>query len=278
MRLKGILHKLAAGILCAGTLFSVAEAGDRVALSDANYERLFGTAEIAEAANDPELAATMKRFVYGDVATQVKLPDRERQLVTIVTLATHQSRNLLRRNVEGALNLGVTPLEVREAIYQVTPYLGFARAFEALEIINGVFKERGVALPLPSQATVTEENRHEKGLEIRLGIYGDRIRQSMANAPNDMKHIQDNLSEFCFGDTYTRGTLDFKTRELLTVSVLAALGTEPQMKGHIKGNIAVGNNRETVIAAITVALPYNGFPRTLNALRCVNEAAPLPEP
>lgn len=267
-------HKLAAGVLCAGLIFSGVEAANRVAVSDANYEKLFGTAEMTEATNDPELAATMKRFVYGDIATQVKLPDRERQLVTIVTLATHQNRSLLRRNVEGALNIGVTPLEVREAIYQVTPYMGFARAFEALEIVNGVFKERGIALPLPPQATVTEDDRHEKGLEVRLGIYGDRIRQSMANASDDMKHIQDDLSEFCFGDTYTRGTLDLKTRELLTVSVLVALGTEPQMKGHIKGNIAVGNSRETIIAAITTALPYNGFPRTLNAMRCVNEAAP----
>ena len=66
--------------------------------------------------------------------------------------------------------------------------------------------------------------------------------------------------------------MDLKTRELLTMSVLASLGgLESQLKGHITGNLKVGNSRETIIAAITVALPYNGFPRTLNAIRCVNE-------
>ena len=91
------------------------------------------------------------------------------------------------------------------------------------------------------------------------------------SSPADLMHIQDNLASFCFGDTYTRGTFDMKMRELLTMSALAALGTEPQLKGHIAGNFAVGNSRETIIGAFTAALPYIGFPRTLNAIRCLEE-------
>ena len=247
-------------------------AQNRVTVSQQNYSRLFGQEIPKEAQTDPELAENMKRLVYGDIYNQVNLPDRERQLVTIVVLAAHQNKDLLSRNVKAALKIGVTPLEIREAVYQVTPYMGFARTFNALNVINAVFKKNGIKLPLPDQSTVTEENRVEKGFAIRKGIYGNRISQSIANSPPDTMHIQDNLSGFCFGDTYTRGTLDLKTRELLTASVLASLGgLESQLKGHIKGNLTVGNTRETIIAAFTVALPYNGFPRTLNAMRCLNE-------
>lgn len=251
---------------------SISDSGKRVQISNENYEQLYGKDILAGTENDPELAATMKRFIYGDVVEQTKkLTVKQRQLITIVVLAANQNQKLLQKNVEGALNVGVSPLEIREALYQVAPYIGFAKIFEALDNANKVFLARGIKLPLPKQGTVTEENRINKGLDVQIGIYGDRIRQSRNNASADQMHIQDDLAGFCFGDTYTRGTLDLPMRELLTVSVLDALGAEPQMKGHIIGNLKVGNDRETIIAAFTTALPYVGFPRTLNAMRCINE-------
>lgn len=64
-------------------------------------------------------------------------------------------------------------------------------------------------------------------------------------------------------------------RELVTFSVISALGgCESQVKSHTQANIKVGNSKENLIDALTLALPYMGFPRTLNALTCVNEAVP----
>ena len=244
---------------------------DRIKVSDETYSNMFGKREMKEAKNDPELANTMKRFVYGDIVKQCKLPDDTRQLVTIVILATNQHESALKKAVKGALKTGVTPLQIREAIYHVAPYIGFGRAFEALDEINEVFKDKKIKLPLENQGTVTEETRFKKGLDIQVKTFGDRILKGRENSPKDLMHIQDNLAAFCFGDTYTRGTFDMKMRELLTMSALAALGTEPQLKGHIAGNFAVGNSRETIIGAFTAALPYIGFPRTLNAIRCLEE-------
>jgi 4-carboxymuconolactone decarboxylase len=94
-------------------------------------------------------------------------------------------------------------------------------------------------------------------------------------SPKNQIHIQNYLSANCFGDYYTRNGLDIKTRELLTLSMLIALGgTEPQMKGHIQGNVNVGNNKATLLSVITQLLPYIGYPRILNALRCLNEVVP----
>ncbi|MBP2655474.1 MAG: 4-carboxymuconolactone decarboxylase [Firmicutes bacterium] len=248
----------------------------RVQASDEKYQKLFGKTEFPESATDLDFANTMKRFIYGEVKQHGNLSDPQRELITLVVLETTGNAGLFRKHVEGALNIGVTPVEIKEAVYQAAPYIGFPKALDALHIVNEVLKEKGVALPLENQTTVTEGDRFDKGLTIQKQIFGsDHIDHAYANAPKGQMHIQQYLSGFCFGDTYTRGTLDLKMRELLTLSSIAALGgCEPQLKAHINGNVSVGNNKETIVAAITQCMPYIGFPRTLNALRCVNEVLP----
>ena len=74
---------------------------------------------------------------------------------------------------------------------------------------------------------------------------------------------------------YTRNGLDLKMRELLTFAMLISLGgCEPQVKGHVTGNLNVGNDRTRLIDVVTQLLPYIGYPRTLNALRVIDEVVP----
>jgi 4-carboxymuconolactone decarboxylase len=88
-------------------------------------------------------------------------------------------------------------------------------------------------------------------------------------------HIQDFLAANCFGDYYTRNGLDLKTRELLTFAMLISLGgCEPQVKGHVTGNLNIGNDRTVLIDVVTQLLPYIGYPRILNALRVIDEVVP----
>lgn len=95
------------------------------------------------------------------------------------------------------------------------------------------------------------------------------------NTPANQKHLQDDLSAFCFGDIYTRRSLDLKTREMLTVAAIGTLGNdEPQFKSHVQGYLAAGATEDEVIGVLTVLNPYVGFPRTLNNLRAANEAFP----
>ena len=76
-------------------------------------------------------------------------------------------------------------------------------------------------------------------------------------------------------DYQTRSGLNVKTRELVTFSILVSLGgCESQVKGHIQGNVNVGNNKDTLLAVVTQLLPYIGYPRTLNAIACLNEVIP----
>lgn len=126
---------------------------------------------------------------------------------------------------------------------------------------------------MEKQAKVTEENRFAKGLAVQQEIFGeDNIKAMRRVAPQELKHIQDYLSAYCFGDFYTRGTLDLKMRELVTFCAICCLGgCEPQAKAHAGANLSVGNTREMLVEAITQCLPFIGFPRTLNAISCINE-------
>ena len=148
-----------------------------------------------------------------------------------------------------------------------------AKVFDFIHATNEVLTERGIALPLAGQSTTTPETRAEKGLTVEKSIVGgDVLDKLYATSPPDQLHIQRLLSANCFGDHYTRTGVDVPTRELLTLSMLAALGgCDPQIRGHVAANLRVGNDRARLIDMVTQLLPFIGYPRTLNAIRVINE-------
>lgn len=248
---------------------------DRVEKSQEKFKQLFGEGITAAHATDPDFQDILSHFIFGEVFYQGNLDDKMRELITLVVLATNQTLPQLNSHVHAALNVGLTSVEIKEAVYQCAPYIGFPKTLNAINEVNEVFKAKNIALPIESQKTIDEENRFDKGLAVQVKIFGDVIKKMQESAPSNQKHIQEYLSTFCFGDLYTRGGLDLKTRELLTLCIITALGgAEGQVKAHVQGNKNVGNDKETLIAAITHCLPYMGFPRTLNALACVNEIIP----
>ncbi|MED3708675.1 carboxymuconolactone decarboxylase family protein [Peribacillus frigoritolerans] len=248
---------------------------DRVEKSQEKFKQLFGEGITAAHATDPDFQDILNHFIFGEVFYQGNLDDKMRELITLVVLATNQTLPQLNAHVHAALNVGLTSVEIKEAVYQCAPYIGFPKTLNAINEVNEVFKAKNITLPIESQKTVDEENRFDKGLAVQVKIFGDVIKKMQESAPSNQKHIQEYLSTFCFGDLYTRGGLDLKTRELLTLCIITALGgAEGQVKAHVQGNKNVGNDKETLIAAITHCLPYMGFPRTLNALACVNEIIP----
>ena len=107
----------------------------------------------------------------------------------------------LRSHVGAALNIGVTPVEVREAVYQCAPFVGFPKTLNAVTVMNDVFSERNIAVPLADQGTVAEDDRFEQGRAIQQPLYGDEIRNNLASLPEDLRGVVPRLlTEFCFGD------------------------------------------------------------------------------
>ena len=224
---------------------------------------------------DPELAQLWQNFMDNEVTNRKIMPINTRYLTVMAAHIATGSVNEYKNILTQALDNGVSPLEVKEALYQSIPYAGMAKVYDLIFSTNEVMLERGIKLPLEPQSTTNPQNRFDKGLKVQSQIFGsENIASMRASAPKELKHIQDYLSANCFGDYYTRGTLDIPTRELITLAVLISLGgADPQVKAHVGANLNVGNSREMLIELVTQLLPYIGYPRSLNAIAAINEIA-----
>jgi len=240
-----------------------------------NHEELFPGLESKLQKTDPELIELFDNWAFDEVIRQSKLETRTRVMMILASTIACQAPGEYRVMLGAALNVGVTPVEIKEILYQSVPYVGMAKVFDFLHATNDVFGENGISLPLAGQSTTTPENRFEDGVAAQKACFGGMIDQMRRQSPADQLHIQDFLAANCFGDYYTRAGLELKTRELLTFALLISLGgCDPQVKGHVSGNLRVGNDRGRLIDVTTQLLPYIGYPRTLNALRAIDEAAP----
>ncbi|MBU5614179.1 carboxymuconolactone decarboxylase family protein [Geomonas azotofigens] len=240
--------------------------------AEKNHEELFPNHQSTLKVTDPELIEVFDNFAFDEVLSHGSLDSRRRLMIILASMIASQALGEYRVMVGGALNIGVTPVEVKEIVYQAVPYVGIAKVFDVLLATNEILQSRGIPLPLEGQSTTSPETRFDRGLALQKEIFGEAIETMYLQAPEGQRHIQEFLSANCFGDYVARGGLDINTRELLTFSMLLSLGgCEPQLKGHIQGNMNIGNGKELLLEVITQLIPYVGYPRALNALRCLNE-------
>jgi 4-carboxymuconolactone decarboxylase len=240
-----------------------------------NHDELFPGHVSTLKITDPELIEVFDNFAFDEVLARSSLDTRTRLMVQLAALIGCQALSEYRVMLGAALTAGVTPVEVREIVYQAVPYAGMGKAFDFIHATNDVLTGRGIQLPLPGQAT-TSGARARQGRAVQEQIVGtDRVEHMYASAPADELHFQEFLSANCFGDYIARTGLGVPVRELVTFAILAALGgCDPQVRGHVAANLNVGNGRPTLISVLTVLLPFIGYPRTLNALAAINEVAP----
>lgn len=248
---------------------------DRIELCKENYTTLFGGEALNGGGTDPEIMDILQKYIFGEVFRTGDLDIKTREMITCVCLATMQQLPQLKGHTGAALNVGVTPIELREAVYQCAPIIGFPKVLNAMTAVNEAFTERGIKVPLETQATVTEENRYEKGHEIQYPLYGDRMKEAMKDVPGGMgEKVARFLTEVHFGDFQTRSGLDTQTRELLTYCVLTVIGAEPQLHAHLRANLKAGNSKDRVTAAVIQCMPYIGFPAALKALNIIKDFQP----
>src|ERR1039458_675513 len=93
-------------------------------------------------------------------------------MVQLASLIACQAVSEYRVMLGAALTVGVTPVEVKEIVYQAVPYVGMAKVFDFIHATNDALTERGIELPLEGQSTTTPESRMEKGLAVQKQIIG----------------------------------------------------------------------------------------------------------
>ena len=137
-----------------------------------------------------------------------------------------------------------------------------------LTATNEILTTLGIKLPLAAQATTTLDDRLAKGIEAQAKIFGEQMKEAWKAG-----HINRWLAANCFGDYYTRTGLSLAEREMITFCFLMAQGgCEPQLISHAGGNMNIGNDKDFLIRVVSQCLPYVGYPRSLNAIACINKA------
>lgn len=220
---------------------------------------------------DREFMERFEHFAFEEVVNEKgqELESKVRYTAILATLLGCQGTDAFRMMLPKALDAGVTPVMAKEIVYQATDYLGFGRVLPFISITNEILEARGVALPLEKQATTTMEDRLEKGIQAQVDIFGEHMNEAWKAG-----HINRWLATNCFGDYYTRNGLDLAQREMITFCfIMAQGGCEPQLTAHAKGNMNLGNDKEFLIKVVSQCVPYIGYPRSLNAIACINKAA-----
>ncbi len=219
--------------------------------------------------DDPEFTRLFDRFAFEETAGTCSLDGKTRFLAILAALIGCQGMDEYRVILPMALERDVTPVEAKEVVYQATAYLGIGRVFPFLTATNEILSAKGVSLPLPPQGTTSPENRRERGTAVQVEIFGPHMEDFWK--AGDMNRF---LAANCFGDYYTRTGLSLKQRELVTFCYIAAQGgCESQLNSHAAANLRMGNDREFLAQVVLHLVPYLGYPRSLNAMTAVNQAA-----
>ncbi len=220
---------------------------------------------------DAEFMERFADFAWDEVVNEPGqgLEAEDRYLAILAALIGCQGMDAYRVMLPKALDDGVSPIVIKEMVYQSADYVGMGRMWPFLTVTNEILKERGVKLPLEGQATTNREDRLEKGAEAQAEIFGAHMKEAWKKG-----HINRWLAANCFGDYYTRTGLGLAKREMVTFCFLAAQGgCEPQMEAHARGNMNMGNDRDFLIRVVSQCLPYIGYPRSLNAIACINKVS-----
>lgn len=219
---------------------------------------------------DQSFIERIDQFMFNEVVNEagMTLDSETRSIAIISSMVGSQSLANFQDLLPSFLDEGLNPLVIKEVIYQAMAYLGVSRVYPFLLTTNQIFEAKGIKLPLEDQSTTTLETRLEKGVEAQIKIFGPQMKDFYKAS-----HINRWLAANCFGDYYTRKGLDLKQRELCTFCYLASQGgAESQLTSHAIGNFIVGNDKTTLMKVVSQILPYIGYPRSLNAITCINNA------
>lgn len=239
--------------------------------------RLFSPSALSLDVTDPEFAKIISNFAFNEVTQFGDLDVRDRILVTLSAVIATNGRETYKMVLRGAFRAGIKEEEIKELIYQSTAYVGLSQILYFLSEANKELDRKGHDFSHTKRTTVKDEERKERGEEVQVEIFGEKMRGFSEQGREDNKHINRWLSENCFGDYYTREGLSLKDRELVTFILLLSLGCVPkQLKSHIQGNLNLGRTRKELIDAASECIPYVGYPKVLNALEAIDEVTTLP--
>ena len=116
------------------------------------------------------------------------------------------------------------------------------------------------------------QSDYEKGLALRKQVMGEEfVANALAGATDFTQPIQEHITAKAWGDVWQRPGLDLKTRSLITVAMLTALGKQHELKGHLRGALNNGATPAELQEVLLQAAIYCGVPAAVEAFRTAAE-------
>ena len=123
------------------------------------------------------------------------------------------------------------------------------------------------------------DSQFDKGLATRKQVMGeDFVARAFGGATEFTAPIQQYITRNAWGDVWQRPGLDLKTRSLITVAMLIALGKQHELKGHVRGALNNGATPEELQEVLLHASIYCGLPTAVEAFRSAAEVVDAPVP
>ena len=212
---------------------------------------------------DQDYKTILKRF-KDEVTSENPLSKAEQELTIISALTVLQVEDDLREHFSIALKTVSVDL-IREVVYQLSPAIGSSKVKNALRILNTVTKKDGHHCAIP-------EDTYKAGLEFQEPLYGNEIKDLMADLPAKAGELLPQwLTKNFFGDYYTRDALSVKDRERYLLAALITMNVDFQIKAHAQGSLKAGNTESELIWTALTLLPYIGFPLVINSVQKIHQ-------
>lgn len=201
------------------------------------------------------LTITMAIISLTSQATAEPLTQKQQSIVTISAYTATGNLEKLNPAINQGLDNGLAISEIKEVLVHIYAYAGFPRSLNGISTFMKVLEERkakGINDPAGKEASpiTSNKSKYEYGNDNLEKLVGRKYSSPI----NDFAPAIDQfLKEHLFGDVFGRDVLDYKTRELVTVSVLASMtGTENQLRSHLNTSIYQGLTKEQLQQMVAI--------------------------
>jgi 4-carboxymuconolactone decarboxylase len=117
-----------------------------------------------------------------------------------------------------------------------------------------------------------DKKRYEEGLAVRKAVLGaEYVENSLRSADDFTRPLQELVTEYCWGEIWTRPGLDRRTRSFLNLAMLTALNRPHEIKLHVRGALNNGLTRKELMEVFLQSAIYCGVPAALDAMRVAKE-------
>ena len=210
-------------------------------------------------------------------STDKKLSEKEKSIITIASLTAKGDLKKLKTELNTGLEAGLTVNEVKEVLVHTYAYCGFPRSIRGLQTFMEVLNERkakGVIDVLGNEASPIKEdgNKYQRGKKILEQLTKTTQSNTLTGYSAFAPVIDTFLKEHLFADIFERDILTYTQRELVTISVISAIGdAEPMLKSHLSISLNQGVSPEQLKEFIGVIKPILGRKKTKAAKEVINE-------